>query len=78
MAARPFHRVAADQLVDDDGIAERLPEHRMQVGHGRDCEGLAVVASAGQQVAVQLGDRGRPDGLDRPMRGVTYSRMQAR
>ena len=76
----PFRGVAADEFVNDDGIAERFPEHRAQVGHGRGGERLAVAASAGQQVAVQLGDRGRPDGLDRqwPIRGVTYSRMQAR
>jgi hypothetical protein len=58
----PFDGVAADEFVDDDGIAERFPEHRVQVGHGRGGERLAVAASAGQQVAVQLGDRGRPDG----------------
>ena len=61
----PFHRVAADEFVHDDRIAERLPEHRVQMGHGGDGERLAVAASAGQQVAVQLGDGGRPDGLDR-------------
>lgn len=61
----PFHRVAANQLVHDDGIAKRLPEHRVQMGHGGDGERLAVTASAGQQAAVELGDGGRPYGLDR-------------
>src|SRR5262249_49015519 len=54
-----FYRVASDEFVHDDGIAERLPEHRVQVGNGRDGERLAVAASAGQQVAVQPCNRGR-------------------
>jgi hypothetical protein len=37
----------------------------MQVNHGRDGERLAVAASTGQQVAVQLGDRRWPHRLDR-------------
>ncbi len=61
----PFHRVTADELLHDDGIAECLPEHRVQVGYSGHGERLAVAASAGQQVPVQLGDSGRPDGLDR-------------
>ena len=36
----------------------------MEVGHGRDREWLAIAASACQQVAVELGDRGWADGLD--------------
>jgi hypothetical protein len=51
-------------LVHDHGVAERFPEHGVQVGHGGDGERLAVAAPAGQQVAVELGDRGRPDGRD--------------
>src|SRR5215468_9424934 len=37
----------------------------MQVNHGRDGEWLAVPASTGQKVAVQLRNRGRPYSLDR-------------
>ena len=71
----PLHRIAADQLVHDDRITERLPEHRVQMGHGGDGERLPVAASAGQQVPVQLGDGGRPDGLDRQ---VTDARRRRR
>jgi hypothetical protein len=68
----PLYRIAADQLIHDDRVAECLPEHGVQVGHGGDGERLAVTASASQQVPVQLGDGGRSDGLHRkmPIRGV--------
>jgi len=65
VAACSLDRVAADQLVHDDRIAERLPENGVQVSHRGDGERLAVPASAGQQVTVELGDGGGPDGLDR-------------
>ena len=61
----PVDRVAADQLVHDDGITECLPEYRVQVGHGSDGERLAVATTTAQQVPVELGDRGRPDRLNR-------------
>lgn len=63
----PFYRAAADELVHDDGIAERLSEYRVQMGHDGDGERLAVPASASQQVPVQLGDGGWPHILDRPV-----------
>ena len=44
----PFHGIAADEPVHDDGIAERFPEHRVQMGHGRDGERPAVAAAAAQ------------------------------
>ena len=53
-ALGPFYRVAADELVHDDGIAERLPEHRVQVGHRCHGERLTVPASASQQVPYSL------------------------
>jgi hypothetical protein len=61
----PLYRVAADEFVNDDRIAKGLPEHRVQMGHGGDGERLIVAASVCQQVTVELGDGGRPDGLDR-------------
>lgn len=67
-----FNRVAADEFVHDDGIAECFPEHCMQVSHRRDGEWLTVAASAGEQVAVQLGDRGRPHRLDGQMADARY------
>src|ERR1700751_5119831 len=70
----PLHRVAADEFVHDDGIAECLPEHRVQVSPGRDGKRLAIAPSVREQVTVELGDGGRPDGLDRQgsdvLRGV--------
>jgi hypothetical protein len=42
----------------------------MQVNHGRDGKRLAVETSTGQKVAVQLGDRGWPDSLDRHVADV--------
>jgi putative undecaprenyl diphosphate synthase len=66
----PLYWIAADQFIHDDRIMERLPEHRVQIGHGGDGERLPVTTSAGQQVSVYLGDGRRPDGLDR-IRHVT-------
>src|SRR6185312_13278564 len=63
-ALGPIYRVAADQLVYDYGVTEGLPQHRVQVGDGGDGQWFAVLAAAGQQVAVELGDCGGPHGLD--------------
>ena len=35
----PFHGVAAEGLVHDDGIVKRLPQHRVQIGHGATASG---------------------------------------
>ena len=51
---RPFHRVTADEPIDDDRVTECFPEDGVQVNHGRDGERLAVAASTGQKVAYSL------------------------
>ena len=59
----PFPLGCCDQLVHDDGIAKRLPEHCVQMGHGGDGErcrhGSRWPAGRGR-----AGHGGRPDGLD--------------
>jgi hypothetical protein len=60
----PLDGVARDQLVNEHGITERLTQDRVSAHHGRDAQRLAFFPTASDEVAVQLGDLGRADGLE--------------
>ena len=60
---RTFDRVRRDHLLDKHGVSESLAKHRMDVGNGSRREPSPVTSTRGDEVAVELGDLTRPDGL---------------
>lgn len=60
---RPGGRVGGEQLFDVHGISQCLAERAVDVGNGGRGQGPAVPAAVFGQVAVELGDHRRAQGL---------------
>jgi hypothetical protein len=71
----PFDGVGRQDLVDDDGVAECLTQHGVDVLDGARVQAGAVPAAAGSQLAVELGEVSRREqpGVSRAAGGSVVS-----